>query len=226
MSRVSFVASAAAGLALSATPLLAADMYGGGTPAPAAGYGGYVAAPPANWNGAYVGVQGGTAWGTVRNRVKGVSSRETDADGGVAGLYAGVNTHIGPNFVVGAEADVNVSGQSGTTVHGGKPYRSESDWNGTVRGRVGVAFDRVLPYATGGIAFVDNSMRGNGRNASSTELGVALGAGVEGKITDRVSAKLEYMYVGAGEANHRLGGQRVGSDLSSNTLRGGVGYKF
>ena len=32
-----------------------------------------------------------------------------------------------------------------------------SDWFGTVRARAGVAFDRVLVYATGGLAYSDNS---------------------------------------------------------------------
>ncbi len=31
-----------------------------------------------------------------------------------------------------------------------------SDWFGTVRARAGVAFDRVLIYATGGLAYTDN----------------------------------------------------------------------
>ena len=37
-------------------------------------------------------------------------------------------------------------------------FRSNlSDWFGTVRARAGVAFDRVLIYATGGLAYSDNS---------------------------------------------------------------------
>ena len=32
-----------------------------------------------------------------------------------------------------------------------------SDWFGTLRARAGVAFDRVLIYATGGLAYTDNN---------------------------------------------------------------------
>ena len=95
-----------------------------------------------------------------------------------------------------------------------------------MRGRVGVGFDRIMPYATGGLAFVDNSIRGNGNSDSSTEMGLALGAGGEGRITDRLSAKVEYMYLGTGESGMKLGNRKVDSDLSTNTLRAGIGYRF
>ena len=42
-----------------------------------------------------------------------------------------------------------------------------SDWFGTVRARAGVAFDRVLVYATGGLAYTDDNT------------GWAVGGGVE-----------------------------------------------
>lgn len=228
MSRVSFVALMAAVAVLSATAAEAADIYGGSAPPPVQPYGGsaYLPSSPSNWNGAYLGAQGGMAWGSARNKVKGVSTRSADTSGGNVGLYGGVNASVGANFVVGAEADINYSGENGTSVNGGKAYRAGSDWNGTVRGRVGVAFDRIMPYATGGIAFVDNGVRGNGSSSSSTEVGMALGAGVEGKITDRVSAKLEYMYLGTPDGSHNLGKQKVESDQSSNILRLGAAYKF
>jgi len=39
--------------------------------------------------------------------------------------------------------------------------RCDGDWFATVRGRIGYAWDRVLVYATGGVAFTDSGSRNN-----------------------------------------------------------------
>lgn len=83
------------------------------------------------------------------------------------------------------------------------------EWFGTVRGRVGVlATPRVLLYGTGGLAY--GSFKTTGTLTSFNGFGVAVtsvgsnsdvrfgwtaGAGIEGKITNNWSAKLEYLYL-------------------------------
>jgi len=83
------------------------------------------------------------------------------------------------------------------------------EWFGTVRGRVGVlATPRVLFYGTGGLAYGSIKTTGTltsfngfgvpvttvGSN-SDVRFGWTVGAGVEGKITNNWSAKLEYLYM-------------------------------
>ena len=81
------------------------------------------------------------------------------------------------------------------------------EWFGTVRGRVGIlATPKVLFYGTGGLAY--GSFKTTGTLLGATPAGIAVtsigsasdvrfgwtvGAGVEGKITNNWSAKLEYL---------------------------------
>jgi outer membrane immunogenic protein len=89
-------------------------------------------------------------------------------DGGfVVGAQIGYNFQTG-SFVWSLEADIQwadigdaedvrlvPAGAPGTFVPG--EFENDlSDWFGTVRARAGVAFDRVLVYATGGVAFTED----------------------------------------------------------------------
>ena len=71
----------------------------------------------------------------------------------------------------------------------------------TVRGRIGVAFDRFLPYFTGGVAFANfkNELIGTSTplplRRDGTETTWVIGGGLEYAFTDHLSAKAEYLYV-------------------------------
>ena len=122
------------------------------------------------------------------------------------------------------------------------------EWFGTVRGRAGIlATPRVLFYATGGLAY--GSIKTSAALAGVTNGGVAIasfgsstdtrfgwtvGAGVEGKITQNWSAKLEYLYMDLGSFNggtYTLDpgntiGIRTNSDFRDHILRAGINYTF
>ncbi len=94
--------------------------------------------------------------------------------GGNGGLFAAnpVAPFLTPGFgIVGvppAGANVALFNRGGFGGNGG------SDWFATARVRVGYAFDRVLVYATGGIAFTDDS--GNNRGFGGFNSGAQLPA--------------------------------------------------
>lgn len=141
----------------------------------------FVAPPPAfSWTGWYFGATAGLAHsnnnlkaaavaGTNINALAAGAARaigDIDADqysftGGVEGGY---NYQYG-NLVLGAEADVEYIGgrrtqDTGNLNYGGVTIREintvGSDWLATVRARLGYAVvDRMLVYATGGVAFAD-----------------------------------------------------------------------
>ncbi len=171
-----------AGVALAAATASAADLPAReAPPAPI-----IAAAPIFTWTGFYGGVNAGWGWRSdddesvvLGGAVPGTLFFENGDDGGfVGGAQIGYNYQIG-SFVVGLEADIQWadtdSGENVRFVPAGVPGtfipgefdNNLSDWFGTVRARVGVAFDRVLIYGTGGLAYTDDNT------------GWALGGGVE-----------------------------------------------
>ena len=72
---------------------------------------------------------------------------ERDAWAAVSSAY---NWQSG-QFVYGVEADLQASGADDTFA----AYKFSNPWFGTVRGRVGYAFNNILLYGTLGLAFGD-----------------------------------------------------------------------
>jgi outer membrane immunogenic protein len=135
-------------------------------------------------------------------RVTGGSANE---DGFIGGGQVGYNQQIG-SVVIGLEADAQYKdfgrrrSSTGTYVFTGAPgaafsppsatlrFRNvSSEYFGTVRGRLGYAFDQVLIYGTGGLAY------------DSENIGWAAGGGVEYAFTSSLSAKIEGLYVSLGQ---------------------------
>src|SRR5262249_31097084 len=115
-------------------------------------------------------------------------------------------------------------------------------WLASVRGRVGVAFNQVLVYGTGGVAFggVDGAgditltidQLGTLSAAASdrpTHVGWTAGGGVEAMVISNVSAKLEYLYTDLGWLKHEgpaiIGGTLAPVVPPGISLRGGGDFK-
>ncbi len=215
------IAAVAAATVLIASPAISADLYDPVAPVAPEVYGPTVF----SWAGPYVGAQIGYGWGETRGKIKG-SRRDIDTNGVIGGLYGGYNAQLTPNFVLGGEADISWSDISGDRNIGGRKYEARTDWQGTIRARAGAAFDRILVYGTGGIAFAGNNMKKQARgNESQTHVGWTLGAGVEGAITENIVARGEYLYAGYGKENYNKINAK-GVDLNTNVVRAGVAYKF
>ncbi|WP_375463726.1 outer membrane protein [uncultured Methylobacterium sp.] len=124
--------------------------------------------------------------------------RDIRTSGIFGGGQIGYNHQIG-SILVGVEADLNGSAIAGRYRVGGFTARSDVDWFGTVRGRVGYAWDRFLVYATGGFAYGDVSLAYalGGLSVGETRLqtGWTAGSGIEFTLTPQVSMKAEYKHV-------------------------------
>jgi outer membrane immunogenic protein len=97
------------------------------------------------------------------------------------------------------------------------------DWFGTVRGRVGfLPVDRVLLYATGGLAYGHFSADVPSLPVfwGSTRAGWTVGAGAEVAIDHNWSVKLEYLYVDLGNVggNGGAAGTTVTNALNTPSL--------
>ena len=146
--------------------------------------------------------------------------------GGTIGYNVQLST-----VVVGLEADIDWSNIKGsTTVNCVSTCETSNGWLGTARGRIGYAFDRFLPYFTGGAAFgeVKGSVLGFG-GFSETKVGWTVGGGLEYAFVDNWTVKLEYLYVDLGEATCSAacsGGNPFDVTFQTSIVRGGVNYKF
>lgn len=218
MRRVIFATMGLLGLA--ATNVMAADLPRGMPPTKAP-----VFVPGYSWTGFYLGVQGGGGFGTSDWSAFGT---DTDVSGGFVGGTVGYNWQSGP-WVFGLEGDIAWSGIKGDFTNAACPTGCETKntWFGTGRGRLGWAYDRWMPYVTGGVAFgeVEATRAGVG-STSETNVGWTVGAGIEGAIAGNWTAKLEYLYVDLGDVSC-CGAVATGNvDFQTHMVRAGLNYRF
>ena len=205
-------------LALGITSAAAADVARREMPAKAPAYN----APLYNWTGFYVGINGGGGFGRSSFSSP-LTSGSFDISGGMVGGTIGYNWQAG-QVVFGLEGDGDWSDIRGSAPCAGTTCSFRNDWFATARGRLGYAFDRFLPYVTGGAAFgnIKNTIAGVG-SADQTRAGWTLGAGLEYAISGPWSIKAEYLYADLGH-----GGTVAGSNSSfrTNIVRAGLNYRF
>jgi outer membrane immunogenic protein len=186
-----------------------------------------VYAPVYNWAGFYIGINGGGGFGSSSWDLTG----GRNIDGGLVGGTAGYNFQFG-QAVVGVEGDIDWADISGSTTNGCPlGCKTTDSWLSTVRGRLGYAADRFMPYVTGGAAFGNIQATTPGfAGASATNVGWTLGAGLEAALTRNWTGKVEYLYVDLGNFNCGLncGAGMVTDNVSfhTNLLRAGVNYHF
>lgn len=186
----------------------------------------YLPPPVYTWTGFYLGVNGGGGFGWSKWDTTTSSLNPT---GGVFGGTLGYNYQIGP-AVLGVEGDIDWAGLSGSTTSGCPAGCKTSDsWLSTVRGRLGYAAGRFMPYITAGGAFGNiNASTPGLAGSSATNAGWTAGAGIEFAFLPRWTLKAEYLYVDLGKFNCGAGcGAPVDNvSFTTNLIRGGVNYRF
>ena len=183
--------------------------------------------PVYNWTGFYIGINGGGGWGDS----KWDSVGSFDVSGGMIGGTVGYNWQSA-QWVFGLEGDLdwtNINGSSTAACVAG--CKTSNNWLATVRGRVGYAFDRFLPYVTGGLALGNIKASQPGfTGGDDTNAGWTVGGGLEFVIAGNWTAKAEYLYVDLGKFNCGLAcGNGINPDnvsFSSHLVRGGVNFRF
>jgi outer membrane immunogenic protein len=185
--------------------------------------------PVYNWSGFYLGINGGYGWGRSNWTAYGTNSSPS---GGLVGGTIGYNWQaFGSPAVFGLEGDIGWSGIKGSFVSATCPTGCETknDWLGTVRGRLGYAFDRWMPYITGGLAVGGVHANQTGfAGASETKAGWTAGGGVEAAIVANWTAKVEYLYVDLGSIGCAAGSCSLPTnvDFRTHVVRAGLNYRF
>jgi len=152
--------------------------------------------------------------------VNAAGARTIESNGFTGGGQIGYNKQFG-RFVVGAEADFGAH-RINKEILSGDEYPCcvsqfeiaqsvKTNWLFTARPRVGVTAGPSLLYATGGLAMTDVEYAAvftdNDSDAletaefKKTRTGYAAGGGVEVKMSDRWSAKVEYLFADFGRVS-------------------------
>jgi len=194
-----------------------------------------------SWTGFYAGAHFGYGWGKSDwNFVQAGTFVSPSTNGVFGGLQLGYNYQIN-NIVLGIEGDASAADLSGWRSCPNPAFtcHSRANFLGSIRGRIGYAWDRTLIYGTGGVAF--GTFRHRTFDAptvtqigafSSSRVGYALGAGLEYAWTPNVTTKLEYMYYDFGSSTQLAGAGALdpASDTrirnSVHTVKIGLNYLF
>ena len=187
------------------------------------------------WSGFYVGLNVGGQFGTSEDRFnienELIFSWDYSESGIVAGGQVGYNRQFGKWLVLGVEADggyMNLDGK-GLSPIDSPSFRNfiegetSSDFYMTFRGRVGIAHDCWLFYATGGGIGVNYETRQTfipepevfSGHKEELDWGYTVGGGIERKIGCHWSVKLEYLYFNLEEQNFSFT-QTAGTGASLN----------
>jgi outer membrane immunogenic protein len=209
--------------------------------------------PYMGWSGFYVGVNvgGGIGLGQSDFSIAGVPAFATahnTLSGAIGGGQIGFNWQTGMT-VVGVETDFQGSGLKGSLTAPCLPglcgiplsatYSQKVSWFGTARGRLGVASNGWLIYATGGYAYArldTDAMAVAGASSASlglheTRNGWTAGGGIEVAFAPGWSAKLEYLYLDFGRESTTwtlgaLPSITYDARFTMNVVRAGVNYRF
>jgi len=256
-----FLLASVGALALTGSAALAADLPSRAPPP--------VYLPPVpifTWTGIYLGGQVGYAWGQTHNHFVssfpgfGVFSDDSfgqNPNGVIGGAHVGYNYQIN-QWVLGLEGSVDGTSMKKTVLFApgaflapvgffgsGLTATTRADIQGSIRGRIGVAWDRALIYGTGGVAFGGFNTSytffspffalGGTSSFSTTRVGWTVGGGIEYAVTNNWSVRAEYRYTDFGRTTYApfstvfapFGGGFTGHHhFTQNQVQVGFSYKF
>ncbi|MBL0371273.1 porin family protein [Rhizobium sp. KVB221] len=167
------------------------------------------------WEGGYVGAKGTYQRGKVKE------GGAYNAIGLGGGLYGGYNMQDG-QLVYGGEADLNYSGIDSTSAG----VETKQRLNGSVRGRVGYDLEPALVYGTAGLAATSLKASDATSSDSNTLIGLTVGAGVETKITDTITARTEYRFTNYQDQTFKLDSGAKDRSLKEHQINIGLGVRF
>jgi outer membrane immunogenic protein len=229
-----------------------------------------VVAPPVvyNWSGFYIGGHLGAKWadhdgdifldnvvGFTPLGLLAFGNGGNDEAAFKGGGQIGFNWQAG-GWVFGVEGDFSATSLERTFVCCGPvipiPFAVgdtisvKNDWQASVRGRLGFAWDRFMVYGTGGVAFANleatvalvpvGGLPGLFASASDTLTGWTAGGGIEFGLWDNWSLGVEYRFSSFDASDFALGNVpitlitsaplRSSFDLETHEVTARLNYRF
>lgn len=195
-----------------------------------------------SWTGFYLGINGGGAWGKSSFDYVAGASVGHNNKGGLIGATLGYNYQLPSHWVLGVEADWDWASIKGSSSCPNPAFECNTKISsiGTLRGRAGYAWNNVLLYATGGLAWervnvetvnlAGLAIPTSGTSTNGTKkwvTGWTVGAGLEYGFAKNWSAKLEYLYADFGTHRYTVDNSLlVDSRQRESIVRGGINYRF
>jgi outer membrane immunogenic protein len=204
---------------------------------------GLIGGPTYDWSGPYVGLQGGYGWGDSSGGLS-ISGfpipYHPKPSGVIGGAHAGFDWQW-DHLVLGVEGDIegaNISG-SDTETHIANQVTAVNNLDASLRGKAGLAINRLLIYGTGGVAFGQVTTKYSCPTCfrypdaydktTGVRVGWTAGAGAEFALNPKWSAAVEYRYTDLGTqsfADPSTTAADSGNRFTFNTVTLGVSYRF
>jgi outer membrane immunogenic protein len=201
--------------------------------------------PTTDWSGFYLGGHVGYGWADMsgaydeEDASSQLFAEDLDLDGIVLGAHAGYNWQR-DSLVFGIEGDVSFTDLDDS---GGAPDPDETeeqsgdvDLLASVRGRLGIAIDDVLLYATAGVAIPSAEYEITGTSDTDGkvkfgDIGGVVGGGVEFAMTDSIRLRAEglYYFFGESESLEHISDADTGEEAEFEdafVVRAGVSFAF
>jgi len=190
------------------------------------------------FNGLYLGAHGGVGWDRGAGDILGTLGFDTAPFGFVGGLHGGYNLRVGPNFLLGLEADGDIATMDGTVQNPGfiGSVNSKSRWLASVRGRFGfILVPNLLAYGTAGWGWAGSEFTlaaGTTQFSTSPTLnGAVAGGGLEYALNQNWGLRVEYLHYFLGDAHLNIAGGETIVPLAKAThnigvARVGLSYHF
>jgi outer membrane immunogenic protein len=209
-----------------------------------------------DWSGGYVGAQAGYGWGgsdsgpatfylyPSGDPAGSIPGFAFNTNGAIGGVEAGYGWQAN-RLYLGVEADVSAAGIKGSYQDTVNKFSVDStiQWLATARLRVGLPVNRVLLFASGGVAV--GGVRGDlhdfyagpgtiNSSSSSVNIGWTAGAGAAVALSSHWTMKAEYLYADLGSRSYNFV-EPTGPDWShigtsakttANIFRASLDYKF
>jgi outer membrane immunogenic protein len=219
-----------------------------------------LAPPPeevVDWSGFYAGLHAGYGWADADAKfnsdfVDNVCfekvgfpvfwgcSADLNPKGAFGGAQVGYNFVLGGGFLIGAEADYSIASLRDDARNGDSDFLGVVDFStrveqrvddlASIRARLGFAFDRFLPFVTGGWGWAKGERSAQGIFVNDSDEnwhdGWTLGGGVEYMIAHDISIKAEYRYYDLGKEDYLDNAFTEGTkvDLKVQTVELGINF--
>ena len=201
-----------------------------------------------NWSGFYLGAHIGYGWDNRDAEIfdptgAPLVSGSTNGSSLIGGVQIGYNFALTPQWILGIEADYS-GARMGSTAIGAPAFgqrENSIDGFGTIRARVGYAWDRFLVFGAGGfgwahevltrtqqIGIVNAAFPGTVEESAATVPGWSAGIGFEWGVSPGWALRAEYLHLGLNSQHFSfpMAGQSIQATASVDVVRAGVNYIF